>query len=348
MALSYKNLSTDTIMEENRFLNYFSGNMLYSQNNIVMLTFVLMIDPQQWALQADIWSRQVMLFRSDFDFKRFLGSDYELWQQKLHLTFIYTKLKAIFYGSKANFTHEWPKDTVNFPGNVLLAHCLRDGVYQFHIEDQQPMNLYISLKLEDTFEVSTKGIFEAYPELKQGLSISGNNFSYVNVMCESILRGLSNGRDFLMSRNNKNRSMNMYELYSYDDENVSKFLKKDSNPFANSCLSTDFKEFKLIIPRDNTSPKTIKFNESLFLSRALGFTCDDLPSFEGNNVYKVIKRDYYEDVFTKDEVYSITGIKSDMVPYTNDEILDYLNLNYDDNGKIIRVEVERGGPFRKK
>jgi hypothetical protein len=49
--------------------------------------------------------------------------------------------------------------------------------------------------------------------------------------------------------------------------------------------------------------------------------------YNGNNFYNVAKRDVNEDFLTREEVYAVTGLKSNIVPYTKKQIEKYLNYN---------------------
>lgn len=344
MSLAYKNKSVDTILNINRSSKYYSSNMIYSFDNVLNITLNCILDPTHIAIQADVFARMIISMRSDFDFKRFLGPDVSMWMKQLHLVYVYLRLKGVFYGLVQNYTFDWPKDTYNFPGNILLAIFLKERTYQFHTDDAQPFSLYVNIETEKNFATMAEPIFKAYPELKEGLSESNNNYVYLNYHYETIVRGLFNGKEYIRSRKGGNVVNNIYELYLYNDENIHKFTKRDSNPILNSSLSNLGSNFNFIQPSPNTEPGTLRFNESLFLPRAIGLFNNATPKVNGNSIYLTVDRNILDDPFTKDDIYAITGMKTDIVPYPVTEMLLYLNL-WLENGELVKKEVERGEPF---
>jgi hypothetical protein len=80
-----------------------------------------------------------------------------------------------------------------------------------------------------------------------------------------------------------------------------------------------------MLPTQDSKPEALRFNESLHCGRAVGFRRDQFI-LESNSFYKVAtRRD--PDFLTREEVYSITGLKSEMVPSSMEQIKYYLGIN---------------------
>ncbi len=181
-------------------------------------------------------------------------------------------------------------------------------------------------------------MFEFYPELKEGLSDYDNNYSYMNSKYESILRGLYNAKLYMDTAPGKNASnSSLFDMKMMNDDSIDAFLVEDSCPLLNSFLNEGFDRFYFIFPTEQSGPLKMHFNESLFVSRAMGMTSIQLE-VEGNALYKVADRSLSGDVYAKDDVYSITGLKSEIVPYSDKLIIEYLGLK-------DRVTIDPEGTF---
>lgn len=298
--------------------------MLFGFNNTKELTLELNCDVHQICIQADIFAREILTHRSKFDLKRILGPFQVDWLRLLHEAYVYDRIKCIYYGIQSFNLLKIPEGTYSFPGNVILMHLLVKKTFQFSTGDQQNYALYVDLKYKKLQEILDP-IFELYPDLREGMSDDINIVSYVNVVSESILKGLNNAKEFLKSKS-KNGDSSLFEIIPMNSSDIDKFLIEDSNPVINSFLSKDGKKFFFILPYDKSSNDALRFNESLFLSRALGITSTQL--YEGDNpFYKVANRDNLSDPFAREEVYAVTGLKSEIVPLSQARISEYLGIN---------------------
>lgn len=334
MNLSYKNLSRTKILNTLKDIRFLNGEMVFGFYNTANIDLTLTVDPQHLFQQADVFARQMYQYRSDFDLKRFLGSYQEDWIRIMSEAYVYDRLKAIFYGMFSIYKLELPDNLVTFPGHALLVNLLAKGSFSFSTNDSQPFTLYVNLKAEKAFEELAEPFFQICPDLRDGLSINNTgSYNYCNPFYETVLRGFYNGRIYLennrtgrVKNNNNSKASDFFEMCMLNDDNIKTFTIGNSNPIANSFLSKDLDKFYFVRPDEDDNIGVPRFDESVFITRALGFIGDQLE-IEGNNVYKVAKRNK-TDIFTKEEVFSITGIKSELVPYTMEEIDRYLGIDH--------------------
>lgn len=360
--LSLINYAKDHLLQQHRNIRYGSNDNPFGFQNVIEIELTLSISIQQLAWQADIAARHIMSNRSLFDLKRFCGQYQDDWQRMLHEAFVYDRLKAIYYGINSSNMMELPEELYTFPGHILLTNLLKDGQYIYSTNDEQPFTYIVRIKYESDINKLFKEVFSVYPTLKEGLSDLPGVYSYVNTRCDTILRGLYNGKTYLSSKgsgyksNNKKKNNNnntennvevtpkgnnlaFFEMDLLNSSKISAWTAQDSNPLCNSFLSSDGKKFYYIMPTEKSSYKAMKFNESIFMSRALGFTSTQV-TINGNNLYYVADRVRHADVFTKEEVHAITGMRTELVPFSKERISDYLEINnndkiHDSDGNLI-------------
>jgi hypothetical protein len=343
MILSYRNLAKDEILNQLRNIRYASGEMLFGFENSIALTLNLNIQPNHISKQADVFAREMLTHRSKFDLKRFLGPYDQDWCRLLHEAYVYDRCKCIYYGINSNNIMSFPEDLASFPGNVLLSNILKKRRFNYVTGDKQPFSLYVDVVSLGNSEFILKPIFEMYPDLEEGMSEIQNDISYVNSKYESILKGLASAKLFLDKnkiRNSKDGD-SLFEITNLADPKIAAMLQEDSNPLMNSFLNQAHDEFSFILPTVNSGPEALRFNESIFISRALGFTSIGLKT-GSNFYYSRIPRDISADRLTRDEVYSVTGLKTELTPYSDARILDYLSIN---TYKIKNERVKGGGGY---
>lgn len=324
MVLSYKNYATKEILTKLRNIRYSEGEMLFGYYNVVDLNLDFCLDLQQISLQADVAARTILTYRSVFDLKRFLGSYQEDWLRLLHEAYIYDVARCIYYGINSINIFDLPNDSYAFPGHVMLLNALAKNSFKYDTGDSQPFSLYVQIKYSGDANTILKPLFDVYPDIKEGLSDNENIISYVNSRCESILKGLFYAQQYLETR--KTNKISLYQMVLLNDETVSATITGDSNPIFNSFLSKDLNKFYFILPASESSPNALRFNESVFIGRAIGFVSDNIQ-VSGNNYYVCVKRNKSSDQFTRDEVYAITGLKSEVIPYSQEQIKEYLGIN---------------------
>lgn len=322
MALSYKNHSTDSILNKLRDIRYGSGEMLYGQYNIIERTIKFSTNISQLTHEADLFSREMLSHRSKIDFKRILGQHQDDWCRQLHEAFVYDRCRAIYYGLNLRNIDRLREGKYSFPGHILLFRFLNEMNYNFSTSDSQPFFLYLNIEVGNQKELLDP-IFEVYPDLRDGLSTNDRNISYVNTACETVLNGLYNSKVFMNTRG-KNLPA-IFEIRDMTDENIEAVtLSNSSNPILNSLLNEKGDRFMFI--NTDTGPGNMRFNESLFITRSLGFIGKQLEIDE-NVFYAVSRRDSSADPLTKNDLYAITGIKTDLIPYTDEQIKNYLGIN---------------------
>lgn len=339
MVLQYKNFSTDLILKQSRNIQYASGQLTYGQDNIIEVTNSIEIDVEQWTEQADVFTRQMMTYSSNFDMKRFLGSIRQDWSRILHETYIYARAKALYLGIYSSRIPEYPKGYYNFPGNVLVANLLKSRNFQFRTDDMIPYSVSFrvdcpSENAEDYF----KELFAVYPDVAEGMSDVPNSYFYTNQTYEIVLNGLYNAQSYLNTTKGKTNKAQpqLFQITTYDDPGILKFLNEESFPFMNSFIDPSNKKYYFTLPTSLSGPGVMRNNESVFLARALGFKGIQVNFLE-NALYKVATRRTNADIFCRDEMYSITGLKTDYIPYTTEKIREYLGIN------SYKSNVDAGG-----
>lgn len=335
--IEYVNNSTNSILKEFRNTKYAMGDMTLSVGNFIERELKFVLDVNQISLQADIFSRGFMTHRSDFDFKRFLGSSDIDWLRLLHETYVYDRVRSIYYGLNSHKLLSIPELKSSFPGNILLFHFLSNRSYSYSTMDMQPYSYNVKISTQGTLKVIDflKPVFDAYPNINHGISDDENVVSYSHPIYDGILLGMRNGKEYMETKLKKNNTNGLFfELYDFNDSRLTNFLLDSNNPLSNSFLSEDGTKFFFTLPAEKSPVEALKFNESVFISRALGFRGDQLM-LEGNPFYTVVSRKE-ADIFTKDEVYSVTGLKTEFVPYSRDQINKYLQL---DSYKLVEKEI---------
>lgn len=337
MALQYMNYSSNHILEQSRNIRYANGAMLFGFYNTINVELELTLDVQQLFIQADVFARQILLHRSSFDLKRFLGQYQVDWQRLLMEAYVYDRLKAIYYGVNSINMHDLPSGLVSFPGNIMLSRILAKRTFNHSLNDSQPYSLFITLNSSIDLETFFEDVFTICPDLRQGFSTTEGVYTYVNSQCETILRGLYNGKIYLDSKKNKGgnnsksdgkkETSDLFEMYEFDTDKFDQKMLQDSFPYMNGLMKTGFKSWFFYLSDSDSGPMALRFNESVFLGRAIGLTISDNVNVLNNNMYTTAPRNYENDPFTRDEVYSITALKSELTPYTMDEIRHYLGIN---------------------
>lgn len=331
MALNFRNFSSKHILEQSRNVRYTNGAMMFGFYNTVSVQLELELDQQQLFIQADVFARQILIHRSLFDLKRVLGPYQADWQRILMEAYIYDRLKAIYYGSNSINMLELPEGLVSFPGNILLSRIIAKRAFNHYTDDSQPYSLFINLNYNDDLNALFGPIFEVCPSLRQGFSTTEGVYTYVNSQSETVLRGLFNAKIYLSSKrgseNGKTKTFDLFELYEFNTDKFDSKLIQDSFPFMNGLMKTGLKEWYFYIPDSESGTNALRFNESIFLGRAIGLTMSDNVNVLNNNMYSISPRNYTNDPFTREEVYSVTALKSELVPYSMEEIKHYLSIN---------------------
>jgi hypothetical protein len=328
MSITYKNYSTNDILRRFSDIQYAEGSKLYGFGNILELDLGLNVNAIHVSAQADVFAREILANRSAFDLKRFLGPYDQDWQRILHETYVYDRCKCIYYGLNSNNMMNFP-ELVSFPGNVLLANLLKKRIFQYDTGDSIPHTLFLKIVTKGNVDTILGELFKSYPDVRNGISEIENSVSYVNPKYESVMRGLYNAKTYLDSNKNKDGrdGTSLFEIVHLNDSTIASMLQEDSNPVANSFLNSDMDKFSFILPQEKSKPLALKFNESIFISRALGFTSEGVKTGV-NTYYSQVNRDADADRFAREEVYSVTALKSEYMPYSGRQILEYLNKPY--------------------
>lgn len=329
MPLSYKNLAFEEIVNKYRNMRYASGELQYGFTNSVSHTLVLTLDVDHLAMQADVFTQGMDKYRSKLMLKKYISSRPSEWSQMLHETYVYDRIRCIFYGLNYNSLGKLPENINAFPGNILLMHFLAKGIFKFEENNEQPFSFTVYLEQsQQSFMQLVQPILTKYPNLSLGLTQYSNTYFY-NSHYERILTGLYNDKVYLTSRtagkNSKNNMDNVFEITHLNDDKLLSFLSHDSNPIGNSFLNKDRTQFLFNMPYDKSGPEALRFNESIFLTRALGFVGSNF-AYRGNSFYTNVPRSTQQDFLTREEVYAVTGIKTNSTARTEDEMKFYLKV----------------------
>lgn len=322
MKVSYKNKSTDLIIGKSVNLIYGASNSTYGLN-YVNLDFQLVIDIDHLRQQADVFSREIMTLKPRIQFKRFMGDNYESWVGLLHESFIYSYALCVFYGINEKNLLNFSNTGYVFPGHLVLTRLLFEGNYQFHSRDDKFIPFSFFAKVEHSIDAESvlKPIFDVYPNIKDGFT-SGKNPSFMSFIHETVLKGLYDASVFLKS--NKNYGGQLFDVVPLNSEEFKSVTSDLNNPLCNGFLSLDGKQFHFI-DVNYSSRENIRFNESIFLTRAIGLRSSGLTVVE-NNFYNVVQRDPSYDRLVKDDVYAILGLESVLSPYSMQQIQHYLGI----------------------
>lgn len=348
MALSYKNLAFDELVTVFRDLKYANLDLLYGFENSITLTLALAVDVGQLRAQADVWTQGIDKYRSIFMLKKYISARPSEWSQMLHETYVYDRLKCIFYGKNFNSIGKLPVNVNSFPGNVLLMHAIGRGVFKFEQKDSQPFSMTVVLNCEADFNDLIQPVLDMYPNISVGLTNSVNSRTFYNSTYERILTGLSNDRAYILSRRGRGsnpkgskqstQSESTFEITFLTDDRIPAFLNQETNPFSNSFLNKDLTRFYYNSPYNLSGPEAMKYNESVFITRALCFTGSNI-SYEGNSFYRSVRRNNLNDYLTRDEVYAVTGLKTEAIPRAENDMNSYLDIvDLTNRSNVIRNE----------
>jgi len=346
MNLSYKSQAKDIILNGLRNIRYANCDSQFGFDNTITMELELDLDVKHISLQADVFARQILSQKSKFDLKRFLGRRDDEWERLLHEAYIYDRLRCVYYGITDCNTYRLPSNTYSFVGHTFLMHSLSKRNFQFSSGDEEnTYTLYVRIKNKNIQEIF-KPIFEVFPDIEEGISYDPGVVSYVNAHYETVLNGLYNAKKYLDKLNEGISKERLADIFSYEmielnSNSIEQFFTDDSNPIINSFLGRTKTEFFFIIPQASSTFNALKFKESTFISRALGFVSTQL-SEKGNNFYTMANRNTQNDVFTREELYSVTGIKSNLIPLPLDQIEAYLQINRKKrNSFIVKLDNKR-------
>jgi hypothetical protein len=106
----------------------------------------------------------------------------------------------------------------------------------------------------------------------------------------------------------------------------------------NSFLSPDSDKFYFIFPQNQANDNSIEWNESIFLARAIGVRSDSY-CYEDNQYYVSVDREIVGDKLTRFDVYAITGLKTEALPLSPEQIDDLLDFRSDGSIPQNRTSV---------
>jgi hypothetical protein len=328
MGLSYKNLSCNHFLKQIRNINYANAALLFGFQNKLDVNVNLTVDLAQLILQADIFANEMLSNNSSLNFKRFLGSYSRDWPRLLHEAYIYDHCRCLFYGINGGRINNLSDSCYCFPGHLLLTKMLHNPTFSYNINDEQPYNVFVNLNYSNDFSEYLNKVFDMYPKLNQGMSSSVQTPHYYNHEYEAILKGLYLGREYLATRT-QNPIKDLFEMVVLSEETANTWINRDSNPIINSYLNNAGDKFFFILPTEVSNSKSFRSNESLFVSRAIGIRNDSSLTHLGNTLNTIAPRRFLDDRFTKEEVYAVTGLRSEIEPKDCAHIYDYLSVFFD-------------------
>jgi hypothetical protein len=323
--LSYVNNATGEILQQSRLIRYAGGDLPFGQQNQITLNVRFAFDVQHVSLMADVYARQMFMHRSVMDYKRMFGPRSEYWLKELHHTFVYDHVRSIYFGLNSYKMLTPPINTFSYPGHILLRKYLYNSAFRFSIDDGQPISVTVNISIPERDALTViEPFLRKYPELREGLSLDPNQVRYANTKYEAALEGIKNQVQYLNAKKSEDNK-NLMHILPADTEELDTFLISDSNPIANSFLSNGGKKFSFIFPSEKATPNVLRFNESTFLPSAIGITSDPKQSLVmGNQIYKTVDRNPIQDLMISNQLYSITGLKSDILPNSEEGINHYI------------------------
>jgi hypothetical protein len=219
-----------------------------------------------------------------------------------------------------------PEGAYSFPGNLILMRMISKKNFSFNVDPTMPQQLNVRLTMSRNMD-DLFGVVQAlYPEIFKNMSKDDYNFSFIDSKYEAILRGLYNAKMGVNGKTVQERTSNTYFIYEMSDPVLDKYMGENLNPMINSFLDGGGSRFFYIVNEFESTYDKMRFNESLYFGRAVGFTNKQL-FISGNPCYTVVNRNNDKDHFTNRCLHAITGLKTELVPKDEQSIFKYLKIN---------------------
>jgi len=327
--LTYSNYGSKIIISKRRDTRFASDRLHNAgPENHIQRILKAILDINQIAMQADIMSRAILGLGSDVYLKKVFGAERPDWARQLSECFVYDRVRCFFYAFFNTRIDSIP-DVRCFKGHLALHKFVASQNITFTEGSDNTMSISTIVVTQEDFIEVLEELLNYWPNLRYGLSYKVGKPHWNNPILEGFLNGLYSEMTNIMSDKNVSQSTKdlMFEMTNLtNDSFMDQIVKESANPILNSYLSEDGKEFSFVNPPEISGDNSIKFNESVFLARAIGIRADELL-IDSNQVYTKVPRNIDIDTMTRFEVHAITGIKSDLVPNTKEEMDRYLGFD---------------------
>jgi hypothetical protein len=319
-SLAYSNLASKEILSKMRDINFALDNLLNGgSRNFISRDLTVVLDLIQITLQGDIFRKYALSNGSKLYLKKIFGNERGDWGTQLLETFVYDRLRCMFYGYKDTQIRNLP-NVKCFKGHAILRDMIARSNFRFSDGSNNKLIISVTVKLEDDFEERLNNALDAYPKLKVGLDWKRGVWH--NEIYEGFLEGLNDESISFNSNSDYTveEKLTMYEMCALDKETmVSQVVKETANPILNSYLNREGSKFSFIYPGNKGSDNSIQWNESVFYARAVGIRAVSME-YLGNSMYTSVGRVDCDDVLTRYDVHAITGCRTEAIPLSLDEL----------------------------
>jgi hypothetical protein len=339
--LTFENFASKEILSRYRDIR-FSLDKLQNggSENFLNRTSNIVIDTVQITLQADVFRSGVLSFGSKLYLKKVFGAERGDWGRQIVETYVYDRLRCLFFAYFGTKIKNLP-NTKCFKGNSILRELIERQSFRFQEGNNNKMIISNDVVLQDDFIESLEDALDVFPNLRNGLRYDSRTGMWTNPIYDGFLEGLydemvnfKNNRDYLDSDKDA-----MYEMTTLTNDSIlDQILKEKSNPILNSFLSPDSDKFYFIFPQNQANDNSIEWNESIFLARAIGVRSDSY-CYEDNQYYVSVDREIVGDKLTRFDVYAITGLKTEALPLSPEQIDDLLDFRSDGSIPQNRTSV---------
>lgn len=320
MGLSYRNNFSNEILLKNRNIQKFKNNSVIGKDDTLEVELTFEVDVIGILNQADVFAQQLILDDTIYNLKRFVSPYEQDWRRILTEVYVYSYVRAVYFGINMNSLNGVADQNLVFPGHALLARTLAQPTFSYSYRDNdRNYSLNAVIKYE-SFSDTFKALKDVIPEPFEAESSNSNALYFYSSEYDKILSGLKSSIEFV---NSKGRGISPdFAICEVNDTNIASFAISHSNPFLNSFLSSDGKEFYFV----NQKEENIRFthNESFYFSRSVGLRSKQL-SIDDNPMYTCVKRDADQDFLTCEDVYATTGLKVSTYPVSMKTIKGYLS-----------------------
>lgn len=362
MAISYECFIPETFFKLHIDAKYASGNFRYGIDNQYYIDLIFSFHYASLRAQAGLFSTSVSSHKDSIDIKRFFGSRSGDWNRWLYQTYIYSFAKAFFHGIYSSEIKYDPENSYVFYGHGVLKEVLSRNSFMWQeIDGTESCGIILNIKLSKDRDDLMDELITNFPFLRNCMNRGSGNYSFLNPTFEGCLNSLnyqcsssnnfvsSGERPFVedkedetISKSNfnmrKKKTPFVIEIGTLGHENFHSSVSNVNLAIGNSFYSLNKKVFYHIMT--NSSSVRLRRNQSLFLGRALGFLCPNLPVVNGNGFYRryLINGDVVDHLIGED-LYSVTGIKNDGGTLSNTIILEFDTVRKGELGYVHEDDV---------
>jgi hypothetical protein len=289
-VLKYSNFNSFSIPYAAYNLDMLDTDGNEEDHRSLLFDFTIRVRPSMLLQQSQVFADQIYS-NNKIDFRSICSSNnFEEQMKFLRHTYIYSFCKAYLYGCAKQSALNIPVDSFVFKGHAFMYSLLKYSSFDSDNFD----NISIRNRLlisEDIHEDNIRKLTQAFDFLKNFNSSEGIRFSIPRY--DRILNQL---------KHLQNTSwVDIIDISSRGESELSQMIEPTSNPFGNSCYSSDHKYFHFVPTNHQVDDVSFAINKAIFLTH-LKFDSPD----EINSWYYTTKP--YNRNFIKYEVRSVCNL----------------------------------------